>query len=153
MVNLWSWPCLGGEGNILAPLSNAPRTLVWGSISSCSHCVHHIHVLNQLTRFPGQERLLKYLMCEAPAGLSKIWNINFGITRNWILVGLFVSTRRLMSLQEDTNTGQWKYNEVCMGMGRTCIFPGLINNYHQYIISFGEDEAGKTSEWPQTVKS
>lgn len=57
-----------------------------------------------------------------------------------------------MSLQEDTNTGQWKYNEVCMGMGRTCIFPGLINNYHQYIISFGEDEAGKTSEWPQTVK-
>lgn len=58
-----------------------------------------------------------------------------------------------MSLQEDTNTGEWKYNEVCMGMGRTCIFPGLINNYHQYIISFGEDEAGKTSEWLQIVKS
>lgn len=30
-----------------------------------------------------------------------------------------------------------------MGMGLTCAFPGLINNYHQYIISFAEDEAGK----------
>uniref|UniRef100_A0A674NCW4 HHIP like 1 n=1 Tax=Takifugu rubripes TaxID=31033 RepID=A0A674NCW4_TAKRU len=58
------------------------------------------------------------------------------------IFGDFMSGR-LMSLQEDTNTGQWKYNEVCMGMGRTCIFPGLINNYHQYIISFGEDEAGE----------
>lgn len=60
-----------------------------------------------------------------------------------------------MSLQEDANTGRWKYNEVCMGMGRTCMFPGLINNYHQYIISFGEDEAGKTSTrlQTQTVKS
>lgn len=47
-----------------------------------------------------------------------------------------------MSLQEDRNTGQWKYNEICMGLGLTCAFPGLINNYHQYIISFAEDEAG-----------
>lgn len=46
-----------------------------------------------------------------------------------------------MSLQEDRNTGQWKYSEICMGMGLTCAFPGLINNYHQYIISFAEDEA------------
>lgn len=50
---------------------------------------------------------------------------------------------RLMSLQEDRNTGQWKYNEICMGLGLTCAFPGLINNYHQYIISFAEDEAGE----------
>nr|XP_046269909.1 HHIP-like protein 1 isoform X2 [Scatophagus argus] len=50
---------------------------------------------------------------------------------------------RLMSLQEDANTGQWKYNEICMGMESTCAFPGLINNYHQYIISFAEDEAGE----------
>ncbi|KAF3844431.1 hypothetical protein F7725_007594 [Dissostichus mawsoni] len=51
--------------------------------------------------------------------------------------------KRLMSLQEDRNTGKWKYNEVCMGKGMTCAFPGLINNYHQYIISFAEDEAGE----------
>ncbi|KAG7226202.1 hypothetical protein INR49_014216, partial [Caranx melampygus] len=30
--------------------------------------------------------------------------------------------RRLMSLQEDRNTRQWKYNEICMGMGLTCAF-------------------------------
>uniref|UniRef100_A0A0F8CM07 HHIP-like protein 1 n=1 Tax=Larimichthys crocea TaxID=215358 RepID=A0A0F8CM07_LARCR len=58
------------------------------------------------------------------------------------IFGDFMSGR-LMSLQEDTNTGQWKYNEICMGMGMTCTFPGLINNYHQYIISFAEDEAGE----------
>lgn len=53
-----------------------------------------------------------------------------------------------MSLKEDVNTGRWIYNEICMGMGQTCTFPGLINNYHQYIISFGEDEAGKTNTTP-----
>lgn len=50
-----------------------------------------------------------------------------------------------MSLREDMNTGRWKYNEICMGTGQSCTFPGLINDYHQYIISFGEDEAGKTN--------
>lgn len=49
-----------------------------------------------------------------------------------------------MSLQEDANTGRWRYNEICMGMGMTCAFPELINNYHPYVISFGEDEAGNT---------
>ncbi|KAK5885788.1 hypothetical protein CesoFtcFv8_016888 [Champsocephalus esox] len=58
------------------------------------------------------------------------------------IFGDFMSGR-LMSLQEDRNTGTWKYNEVCMGKGMTCAFPGLINNYHQYIISFAEDEAGE----------
>ncbi|KAG7226125.1 hypothetical protein INR49_014218, partial [Caranx melampygus] len=58
------------------------------------------------------------------------------------IFGDFMSGR-LMSLQEDRNTRQWKYNEICMGMGLTCAFPGLINNYHQYIISFAEDEAGE----------
>ncbi|XP_076605482.1 HHIP-like protein 1 [Chaetodon auriga] len=58
------------------------------------------------------------------------------------LFGDFMSGR-LMSLQEDKNTRRWKYNEICMGMGLTCAFPGLINNYHQYIISFAEDEAGE----------
>ncbi|KAJ4939355.1 hypothetical protein JOQ06_028804 [Pogonophryne albipinna] len=58
------------------------------------------------------------------------------------IFGDFMSGR-LMSLQEDRNTGKWKYNEVCMGKGMTCAFPGLINNYYQYIISFAEDEAGE----------
>lgn len=49
-----------------------------------------------------------------------------------------------MSLREDVTTGQWRYNEICMGMGMTCAFPELINNYHPYVISFGEDEAGNT---------
>nr|KAF6500347.1 HHIP like 1 [Molossus molossus] len=50
---------------------------------------------------------------------------------------------RLMSLQENRGTGQWQYNELCMGRGQTCAFPGLINNYHPHIISFAEDEAGE----------
>ncbi|KAJ0063321.1 hypothetical protein NL108_016303, partial [Boleophthalmus pectinirostris] len=58
------------------------------------------------------------------------------------IFGDFMSGR-LMSLREDRFSGQWRYNEVCMGMGLTCAFPGLINNYHQYIISFAEDEAGE----------
>uniref|UniRef100_H3CIM9 HHIP like 1 n=1 Tax=Tetraodon nigroviridis TaxID=99883 RepID=H3CIM9_TETNG len=58
------------------------------------------------------------------------------------IFGDFMSGR-LMALQEDVNTGSWNYNEICMGMGQTCTFPGLINDYHQYIISFGEDEAGE----------
>lgn len=56
-----------------------------------------------------------------------------------------------MSLQEDKKTGNWKYNEICMGMGLTCAFPGLINNYHQYIISFAEDESGNESSHSLTV--
>lgn len=47
-----------------------------------------------------------------------------------------------MSLKEDHATGEWQYSEICMGTGQTCMFPGLINNYYQYIISFAEDEAG-----------
>ncbi|CAB1331188.1 unnamed protein product [Coregonus sp. 'balchen'] len=58
------------------------------------------------------------------------------------IFGDFMSGR-MMSLQENTNTGQWDYHEVCMGIGLTCAFPGLINNYYQYIISFAEDEAGE----------
>uniref|UniRef100_A0A8C5GLN8 HHIP-like protein 1 n=1 Tax=Gouania willdenowi TaxID=441366 RepID=A0A8C5GLN8_GOUWI len=58
------------------------------------------------------------------------------------IFGDFMSGR-LMSLKEDRDTGTWTYREVCMGMGRTCAFPGLINTYHQYIISFGEDESGE----------
>uniref|UniRef100_A0A3Q1EN57 HHIP like 1 n=1 Tax=Acanthochromis polyacanthus TaxID=80966 RepID=A0A3Q1EN57_9TELE len=58
------------------------------------------------------------------------------------IFGDFMSGR-LMSLREDKSTGEWKYNEICMGVGLTCAFPGLINNYHQYIISFAEDESGE----------
>lgn len=47
-----------------------------------------------------------------------------------------------MSLKEDHTTGEWQYSEICMGTGQTCMFPGLINNYYQYVISFAEDEAG-----------
>lgn len=50
-----------------------------------------------------------------------------------------------MSLRENRGTGQWRYNELCMGRGQTCEFPGLINNYHPHIISFAEDEAGEHS--------
>ncbi|XP_035276790.1 HHIP-like protein 1 [Anguilla anguilla] len=58
------------------------------------------------------------------------------------IFGDFMSGR-MMALQENRQTRQWDYHEICMGKGQTCLFPGLINNYHQYIISFGEDEAGE----------
>ncbi|XP_074548437.1 HHIP-like protein 1 [Halichoeres trimaculatus] len=58
------------------------------------------------------------------------------------IFGDFMSGR-LMSLQEERSSGVWSYNEICMGKGLTCTFPGLINNFHQYIISFAEDEAGE----------
>lgn len=58
------------------------------------------------------------------------------------IFGDFMSGR-MMSLQENRNTGQWDYHEICMGRGLTCAFPGLIDNFHQYIISFAEDEAGE----------
>ncbi|XP_042548619.1 HHIP-like protein 1 [Dipodomys spectabilis] len=57
------------------------------------------------------------------------------------IFGDFMSGR-LMSLRETPGTGQWQYNELCMGRGQTCAFPGLINNYYPHIISFAEDEAG-----------
>lgn len=50
--------------------------------------------------------------------------------------------RRLMSLKENVTTGEWQYNEICMGRDQTCRFPKLINSYYKYIISFAEDEAG-----------
>ncbi|KAJ8274821.1 hypothetical protein COCON_G00094460 [Conger conger] len=58
------------------------------------------------------------------------------------IFGDFMSGR-MMALQENRQTRQWDYHEICMGKGQTCLFPGLINNYHKYIISFGEDEAGE----------
>uniref|UniRef100_A0A671XUR4 HHIP-like protein 1 n=1 Tax=Sparus aurata TaxID=8175 RepID=A0A671XUR4_SPAAU len=57
------------------------------------------------------------------------------------IFGDFMSGR-LMSLKEDVNTGEWQYNEICMGTDQTCRFPKLINSYYKYIISFAEDEAG-----------
>ncbi|XP_066044880.1 HHIP-like protein 1 isoform X2 [Chamaea fasciata] len=71
-----------------------------------------------------------YRGCESP-------NLN-----GLYIFGDFMSGR-LMSLKEDRATGEWQYNEICMGTGQTCMFPGLINNYYQYIISFAEDEAGE----------
>uniref|UniRef100_A0A8C2W1G6 Soluble scavenger receptor cysteine-rich domain-containing protein SSC5D n=1 Tax=Chinchilla lanigera TaxID=34839 RepID=A0A8C2W1G6_CHILA len=58
------------------------------------------------------------------------------------IFGDFMSGR-LMSLRENLETGQWRYSEICMGRGRTCAFPGLINSYYPHIISFAEDEAGE----------
>uniref|UniRef100_A0A3Q0SB82 Si:ch211-136a13.1 n=1 Tax=Amphilophus citrinellus TaxID=61819 RepID=A0A3Q0SB82_AMPCI len=49
----------------------------------------------------------------------------------------------LMSLRENVTTGEWQYNEICMGRDQTCRFPKLINSYYKYIISFAEDEAGE----------
>lgn len=50
--------------------------------------------------------------------------------------------RRLMSLRENVTSGEWQYNEVCMGRDQVCRFPRLINSHYKYIISFAEDEAG-----------
>ena len=61
---------------------------------------------------------------------------------------LLLLRRRLMSLRENVETGQWRYSEICMGRGQTCAFPGLINNYYPHIISFAEDEAGEHSRGP-----
>lgn len=58
------------------------------------------------------------------------------------IFGDFMSGR-LMSLKEDALTGEWQYNEICMGQDQTCRFPKLINSYYKYIISFAEDEAGE----------
>uniref|UniRef100_A0A3Q3B8W9 HHIP-like protein 1 n=1 Tax=Kryptolebias marmoratus TaxID=37003 RepID=A0A3Q3B8W9_KRYMA len=58
------------------------------------------------------------------------------------IFGDFMSGR-LMSLKEDVATGEWQYNEICMGRDQTCRFPKLINSYYRYIISFAEDEAGE----------
>uniref|UniRef100_S4RND3 HHIP like 1 n=1 Tax=Petromyzon marinus TaxID=7757 RepID=S4RND3_PETMA len=46
----------------------------------------------------------------------------------------------LMALEEGPD-GAWHKRDLCMGTGQTCAFPGLINNYHSGIISFGEDES------------
>ncbi|XP_053478620.1 HHIP-like protein 1 isoform X1 [Ictalurus furcatus] len=58
------------------------------------------------------------------------------------IFGDFMSGR-LMSLNENPDTGKWDYTEICMGKDKTCRFPRLINSYYKYIISFGEDEAGE----------
>ncbi|XP_043930546.1 HHIP-like protein 1 [Protopterus annectens] len=71
-----------------------------------------------------------YRGCESP-------NLN-----GLYIFGDFMSGR-LMALEENHRTGNWDYHEICMGSGQTCMFPGLINNYYQYIISFAEDEAGE----------
>lgn len=52
-----------------------------------------------------------------------------------------------MSLKENEATGEWMYNEICMGRDQTCKFTKLINSYYRYIISFAEDEAGNDSVW------
>ncbi|XP_041666763.1 HHIP-like protein 1 [Cheilinus undulatus] len=58
------------------------------------------------------------------------------------IFGDFMSGR-LMSLKENLTTGEWQYNEICMGRDQTCRFPKLINSHYKYIISFAEDEAGE----------
>lgn len=55
------------------------------------------------------------------------------------------SCSRIMALEEEKSTGSWKERSVCMGDKKTCSFPGLINQYHKFIISFAEDEAGNVS--------
>lgn len=52
------------------------------------------------------------------------------------------SCSRILALEEDKATGNWKERSVCMGDTKTCSFPGLINHYHKFVISFAEDEAG-----------
>uniref|UniRef100_A0A8C5C0H4 HHIP-like 2 n=1 Tax=Gadus morhua TaxID=8049 RepID=A0A8C5C0H4_GADMO len=71
-----------------------------------------------------------YRGCESP-------NLN-----GLYLFGDYMSGK-LMALQEDRTTGRWTESSVCMGHSSTCSFPGLINHYHKFIISFAEDEAGE----------
>ncbi|XP_039897434.1 HHIP-like protein 2 [Simochromis diagramma] len=71
-----------------------------------------------------------YRGCESP-------NLN-----GLYIFGDFMSGR-IMALEEDRTTGNWKERSVCMGDTQTCSFPGLINQHHKFIISFAEDEAGE----------
>ncbi|CAG5866825.1 unnamed protein product [Menidia menidia] len=71
-----------------------------------------------------------YRGCESP-------NLN-----GLYIFGDFMSGR-IMALEEDKRTGNWKERSVCMGDTTTCSFPGLINHHHKFIISFAEDEAGE----------
>ncbi|XP_068195474.1 HHIP-like protein 2 [Antennarius striatus] len=71
-----------------------------------------------------------YRGCESP-------NLN-----GLYIFGDFMSGR-IMALEEDKLTGNWKEKSVCMGDKKTCSFPGLINHHHKFIISFAEDEAGE----------
>ncbi|XP_041828581.1 HHIP-like protein 2 [Melanotaenia boesemani] len=71
-----------------------------------------------------------YRGCESP-------NLN-----GLYIFGDFMSGR-IMALEEDKTTGNWKERSVCMGDATTCSFPGLINHHHKFIISFAEDEAGE----------
>ncbi|XP_070776863.1 HHIP-like protein 2 [Enoplosus armatus] len=71
-----------------------------------------------------------YRGCESP-------NLN-----GLYIFGDFMSGR-IMALEEDKSTGNWKERSVCMGDTKTCSFPGLINHHHKFIISFAEDEAGE----------
>uniref|UniRef100_A0A3P8S6V5 HHIP like 2 n=1 Tax=Amphiprion percula TaxID=161767 RepID=A0A3P8S6V5_AMPPE len=71
-----------------------------------------------------------YRGCESP-------NLN-----GLYIFGDFMSGR-IMALEEDRMTGVWQERSVCMGDKKTCSFPGLINHYHKFIISFAEDEAGE----------
>uniref|UniRef100_A0A673CHN1 HHIP-like 2 n=1 Tax=Sphaeramia orbicularis TaxID=375764 RepID=A0A673CHN1_9TELE len=71
-----------------------------------------------------------YRGCESP-------NLN-----GLYIFGDFMSGR-IMALEEEKTTGMWKERPVCMGDTKTCSFPGLINHYHKFIISFAEDEAGE----------
>ncbi|XP_067845066.1 HHIP-like protein 2 [Heptranchias perlo] len=71
-----------------------------------------------------------YRGCESP-------NLN-----GLYIFGDFMSGR-IMALQEDPRTGVWKKRDICMGDYQTCLFPGLINRHHKFIISFAEDEAGE----------
>ncbi|KAF3700828.1 HHIP-like protein 2 Precursor [Channa argus] len=71
-----------------------------------------------------------YRGCESP-------NLN-----GLYIFGDFMSGR-LMALEEEKTTGNWRERSVCMGGTKTCSFPGLINHHHKFIISFAEDEAGE----------
>ncbi|XP_026310874.1 HHIP-like protein 1 [Piliocolobus tephrosceles] len=84
---------------------------------------------------------LKITKTTKESGSSGLDCIQGAVTK--LVLFIPVGFWRLMSLQENPETGQWHYSEICMGRGQTCEFPGLINNYYPYIISFGEDEAGE----------
>uniref|UniRef100_A0AAQ6I9Y9 HHIP-like 2 n=1 Tax=Anabas testudineus TaxID=64144 RepID=A0AAQ6I9Y9_ANATE len=71
-----------------------------------------------------------YRGCESP-------NLN-----GLYIFGDFMSGR-ILALEEDKATGNWKERSVCMGDTKTCSFPGLINHHHKFIISFAEDESGE----------
>ena len=61
----------------------------------------------------------------------------------WFTVYLTVFLRKLFSLQEDENSGEWEQRELCMGDEHVCTGDLVGIQRVKNILSFGEDEDGE----------